>query len=413
MKTLRDEMLEMQEHAKAIVSKALTEERDMTDEEQAQFKAATSELDRLEAKQAARTRAQGVLEDLSRRPLPALPQSNGHAAPAIVQPASGITYAKSYGAQFVESEGYLEFRASGGPRGGNWATSLIELKAPVGYPTIPAFAPGVLPGITGPLPLPRPPMMLSLLATGNVDGSVVAYLREKTWTNNAAIVAPGALKPESIKDFETIQQALAKIAHFVLVVDEMLMDVSGLRTFIDNQMEWGVLQKLEDQVLNGTGVAPNFMGLRVVPGHLTVAADADVPLASAILSAITQIQANGYQPNGIVMNPATFGLVVGQASPNAGYYLGPGTFQDTPALRFWGLPVVASSQMPAGEALVGAFSTAATLFRKDGVVTQASNSHADYFARNVTAIRAEIRAALAIYQPTAFALVTGLVAPAA
>ena len=412
MKTLRDELLEMQEHAKAIVSKALAEERDMTEEEDQQFKGATAELNRLEAKVAARSRTEGLLAELTKRngggqlvvpaqslPVPAAPQQ--------------LTYAKSYGAQFVESEGYLEFRAAGGARGGNWATSLIELKAPIGYPTIPAFAPGVLSGISGPMPLPRPPQMLSLLATGSVDGSVVAYIREKTWTNNAAIVAPGALKPESIKDFETVQQALAKIAHFVLVVDEMLMDVSGLRTFIDNQMEWGVLVKLEDQVLNGTGVAPNFTGLRVVPGHLTVAADADLPLASAILSAITQIQASGYQPNGIVMNPATFGLVVGQASPNAGYYLGPGAFQDTPALRFWGLPVVASSQMPAGEALVGAFSTAATLFRKDGVVTQASNSHADYFARNVTAIRAEIRAALAIYQPGAFALVTGLVAPAA
>ena len=409
MKTLRDEMLEMQEHAKAIVSKALADERDMTDEEQAQFKAATAELDRLEAKQAARTRAQGVLEDLSRRPLPALPQSNGHASasPAIIQP-SGLTYAKSYGAQFVESDGYLEFRAGGGPRGGGWSTSIIELKAPTGYPTMPTFAPGILSGITGPMPLPQPPMMLSLLATGTLDGSVLAYLREKTWTNNAAIVAPGALKPESIKEFETIQQALAKIAHFVLVVDEMLMDVAGLRTFIDNQMERGVLTKLEDQVLNGTGVAPNFMGLRVVPGHLTVAAAAGAPLSSAILSAIAQIQGAGYQPNGIVMNPTTFALVVGEASPNAGYYLGPGAFQETPALRFWGLPVVASAQMPAGEALVGAFSTAATLFRKDGVQTQASNSHADYFVRDVTAIRCEIRAALAIYQPAAFAVVTGL-----
>jgi HK97 family phage major capsid protein len=141
-----------------------------------------------------------------------------------------------------------------------------------------------------------------------------------------------------------------------------------------------------------------------------VAAAAGAPLSSAILSAIAQIQAQGYQPNGIVMHPTTFAVVVGEASPNAGYYLGPGAFQDTPALRFWGLPVVASAAMPPDEALVGAFSTAATLFRKDGVLTQASNSHADYFARNVTAIRAEIRAALAIYQPAAFALVTGLAA---
>jgi hypothetical protein len=39
---------------------------------------------------------------------------------------------------------------------------------------------------------------------------------------------------------------------------------------------------------------------------------------------------------------------------------------------------------------------------------EASNSHADYFQRNLTAIRAEERLALAVYRPGAFGAVTGL-----
>ena len=36
-------------------------------------------------------------------------------------------------------------------------------------------------------------------------------------------------------------------------------------------------------------------------------------------------------------------------------------------------------------------------------MVEASNSHSDYFQRNLTAIRAETRLALAVYRPEAFA----------
>jgi HK97 family phage major capsid protein len=66
--------------------------------------------------------------------------------------------------------------------------------------------------------------------------------------------------------------------------------------------------------------------------------------------------------------------------------------------------------MPAGTGLVGAFGQGAILYRKDGVSVQASNSHTDYFIKNITTIRAEIRAALAVLNPAAFCEVTGIAA---
>lgn len=58
-----------------------------------------------------------------------------------------------------------------------------------------------------------------------------------------------------------------------------------------------------------------------------------------------------------------------------------------------------------GQVLVGAFKTAAQVFRKGGVSVEASNSHASYFTTNLVAIRAEERLALAVYRPAAFATV--------
>jgi HK97 family phage major capsid protein len=56
-----------------------------------------------------------------------------------------------------------------------------------------------------------------------------------------------------------------------------------------------------------------------------------------------------------------------------------------------------------GLALVGAFGTAAQLFRRGGLTVEASNSHDDWFKLDKVAIRAETRLALAVHRPEAFA----------
>jgi HK97 family phage major capsid protein len=72
------------------------------------------------------------------------------------------------------------------------------------------------------------------------------------------------------------------------------------------------------------------------------------------------------------------------------------------------LPVVVTTAITAGVALVGAFKMGAQVFRKGGISVDVSNSHSDYFVKNLTAIRAEERVALAVYRPGAFGEVTGL-----
>jgi hypothetical protein len=67
-----------------------------------------------------------------------------------------------------------------------------------------------------------------------------------------------------------------------------------------------------------------------------------------------------------------------------------------------------TSVIEAGVALVGCFNTAAQIFRKGGVRVDASNSHQDYFTRNLVAVRSELREALAVYKPQCFGEVTGL-----
>lgn len=72
----------------------------------------------------------------------------------------------------------------------------------------------------------------------------------------------------------------------------------------------------------------------------------------------------------------------------------------------WGLLVAATPAIAAKLVLVCAFATQAQFFRKGGVRVEASNSHQDFFIKNLVAIRAEERGALAVYRPGAFGKVT-------
>jgi HK97 family phage major capsid protein len=129
----------------------------------------------------------------------------------------------------------------------------------------------------------------------------------------------------------------------------------------------------------------------------------------AILRQITAIAGTSFVfPDGVIMNPANWQSIMLAKGPN-GEYLAGGPFATPLATRLWGLNVVVTPAIPAGVALVGAFQIGAQVFRKGGIAVEASNQHADYFIRNMTAIRAEERLALAVYTPGAFGEVTGLV----
>jgi HK97 family phage major capsid protein len=82
-----------------------------------------------------------------------------------------------------------------------------------------------------------------------------------------------------------------------------------------------------------------------------------------------------------------------------------GVFLDS----MWGKPVVLSTVVGAGTALVGSFGQGAHIWRRGGVSVEASNSHSDFFAKDLTMIRAEQREALGVYRLSAFTAVSGLV----
>lgn len=315
---------------------------------------------------------------------------------------------KSYGQQFVESDAGKYLHETKGSRPQYWTSPSVELKAVLseGPLVVPEHQPGFHPG-----PLPAP-TVAQLFAPGTTDTNAISFMRETVFTNAAAPVGEGLAKPESAMAFELVVSVLRKIAHWLPATDEILEDAAALRSYIDARLRQGVAVKLDDELLNGDGVAPNLLGLLNTPGLAPAIPQGTNTAADAIAAQIAAIQTStGLAPSGIVVNPTDW-LHLQLAKTIDGDYYGAGPFQAPAAPTLWGVPVAQSGAIALGTALVGAFSTAAQLFAKGGIRVEATNSHQDFFTKNLTAIRAEIRAALAVYRPAAFGLVTGLTATA-
>lgn len=258
------------------------------------------------------------------------------------------------------------------------------------------------PGILG---LPQRQMTIrDLLLQGRTSSSNIEYVKQTGFTNNAAPVAEGALKPTSELTFDLVSAPVRTVAHLFKASRQILDDAEGLRSYIDGQARFGLEFVEENQLLNGAGTGQNLHG--IVP-QATAFAPAFTPADSTgidrIRLAILQVFLAQFPATGIVLHPTDWAKIELTKDAGGNYIIGNPQGAISPTL--WNLPVVATQAMAAGEFLTGAFNYAAQIFDRMDVEVLLSSENVDDFEKNMFTIRAEERLALAVYRPEAF--VTG------
>jgi HK97 family phage major capsid protein len=327
------------------------------------------------------------------------------------------------GEQFIESDGYRNLVEKG--LTGKWSSGHVDVRpdASLGYRASVATlleGTGASPGAGGALvPEDRRPGVLpilferltvaDLLASGMTTSNLIRYVVETVADNSAVgTVAEGADKPEVELELDLTDEPVSKIAAFLPVSDEMLEDAAQIRSYLDARLGLFVRIEEENQLLNGDGTGTDLDGIlnRVPAANEGINSDAaDRNKADDIFAAITVARESFLEPDGIVVNTDDWADIRLLKDDN-GNYIGGSPFSNDrgePGETLWGKRVVVTSAMAAGTALVGAFRTAAQVFRRGGLTVEASNSHSDYFRKNLTAVRAEERLGLAVYRPAAFA----------
>lgn len=245
-----------------------------------------------------------------------------------------------------------------------------------------------------------------LLLQGTTDNNTIAIVTETTFTNAGATVAEAAAKPESALDFTRSTRVVEKIATWIPATDELLDDVAGIRSYIENRLIFMVKRVEEVQLLTGDGNTPNILGLNNVANIQTQARGAD-PVPDAVYKAMTKIRNTGFaEPTFYVTHPNDWQDVKLLRTADGIYIWGNPSANEGPD-RIWGLEVRVTTAQTENTGLVGTRQYA-QIFRRSGITVTASTEHASYFTSNLVAILAEERLTLACYRGASLCKVTGL-----
>lgn len=251
----------------------------------------------------------------------------------------------------------------------------------------------------------RPLTIRDLITNGETDSDTVEFARQTTVTNAAAPVAEATAtsgssgtKPESAMAFEVVTEVVRTIAHWLPATRRALMDASQLRTLIDNFLRYGLEEELEDQIIGGNGAGENFTGLLNTTG--TTAQAWDTNILTTTRKARTLVRVTGRaRPTAYVLHPNDWEKIDLLQDNEGRYFFGGPMIIGAP--RLWGLPVVECEAMPEGTGMVADWRLA-VLWDRMAAAILASDSHADFFVRNMVAILGEMRAAFGVLRPAAF-----------
>lgn len=221
------------------------------------------------------------------------------------------------------------------------------------------------------------------------------------------VSTPSGTKPESAMTFAVVSTPVETIAHLIPISRRAAADAPQVRQLVDAFLLYGLAEEEEDQILNGDGSSPNLDGILQTSGISTVgSAGTDL---DAIVDAIRTIRADRRNPTGMVIHPNDWystGFLLAKDTTNR-YMIGDPSRSVDEQQALWGLRVVVTPAMTENTVLVGDFRQAVVADRQESTI-YVTDSHKDWFGRNLLAVLAEERLALGVLDPDAFCTVTSV-----
>lgn len=265
-----------------------------------------------------------------------------------------------------------------------------------------------LPGmVANPL---RTQRIRDLMPVGPCESNAVEFTRENVFTNAAAPqygspATENVTKPESGITFTLASVPVVTLAHWIPVSKQVLADQAALQSYINTRLMQGLKVKEDTQLLAGDGTAGAITGI-LASGNFTAAPSAvsGENNLDRILRAIAALASAEMVANGILLNPSDWADMQLVKDTEGQYLLGSPGSQTAPNL--WGVPVVATTAIDAGDFLVGDWQIGAQVWDRQQASVQISYEDGTNFVKNMATILCEERVALTVYRPAAFRMGT-------
>jgi HK97 family phage major capsid protein len=283
-------------------------------------------------------------------------------------------------------------------------TSEGDPLAPVGVSTTGVLQIDRTPGIT---PEARQVLKVrNVLSARPTTQGVVDFVKVSTPLSPGGMAPEASVKPENALQFTSQSEKVRLIATWIPATKQVLDDFTELMGFIQSSLPYYINLEEEVQLLSGDDTGENLHGL------LPQAAAFNVGLLPSgahgwtkldvVATAIQQINASKeIDPTFVVLNTNDWWSIALTKDSLGRYILGDPQSLTTP--RIFGLDVVPTTSIAQGTFLVGSGSPVAAEIRdRQEMQVEISTEHADYFTRNLVAVRAEKRLALVTKRPASF-----------
>lgn len=228
----------------------------------------------------------------------------------------------------------------------------------------------------------------------------IQYVKETGYTNNAAVVREGELKPFSDITFGLETATAVTIAHLMRTSRQIMGNSSMLEGYLSTRMEYGLALKEEDGLLNGKGGSTELLGINEVASAYDVSLNIDSDTdADVVAHAMYQVQLTQLEATAVIMHPLDWHRIALLKDKNGLYIFGGP--QAWASNIIWGIPVVPTVSQARGTFTVGAFHSASQVWDNMSATVEFFEQDVDNVERNMVTVRCEESLAVAHYRPEA------------
>jgi len=213
-----------------------------------------------------------------------------------------------------------------------------------------------------------------------------------------AATPEGERKPDGDITMALKSANVKTIAKGLPITRQIMEDAPRLRSYIDGRLTAGMLTNEDWHLLYGSGAGNELQGMMThanAQSYSWSAGETGDTKYDALRRAMTKGRLAEYPSTGAILNPQDIEDLELLKNDNKGYmYL-------LVNGQVWRVPFVETTAINEGDFLVGNFQLAVELFDREQTNVRMSESHNDFFMRNMIQLLMEQRLMLAYYRPEA------------
>ena len=245
--------------------------------------------------------------------------------------------------------------------------------------------------------------VVEALTSVPADSNQVSATVERESVNGAAgQTAEGAAVGETSLDFDLLTLPVVTVAHSVPVSNQVIQDSPALERFLNTRMNQFLMNRLEEEVINGDGSAGRYSGLTNTGNFTEYTPISGDTALDSIRKAVAEMEVAEFYASAIMLHPEDWAAIEILKDQADAYILGNGGaasyVSQGMGANLWGVPVITSKSVAQGKFIAADLNSAVVHFMRQDATVELGYV-ANQFREMSSTILASMRGALIVTNP--------------